>query len=269
MDHLALEKKLVRLVRRAAKIPLARDFSVEQKSSAADIVTSADYGVQSFLQRELVKLLPGSGFLCEEKNVNDAGRECVWVIDPIDGTTNFARGIDDYAISVALLRAGQPAVGAVYNPVKREMYSASAGAGARLNGRRIAVSDTPFGQGLLCTAMSLYRKEFAPVCFDIIAEAYGMCGDIRRFGSCATELCYLASGRCDLYFELRVFPWDYAAALLILKEAGGILKGLHGAELTFDRPTVLVGANSEENYRKLEAVVGKYLKSVPYEETLG
>ncbi len=116
--------------------------------------------------------------------------------------------------------------------------------------------------------MSLYRKEYAEICRDIIFDVYNKCNDFRRFGSCALELCYLAAGKCDLYFEIRVFPWDYAASYLILKEAGGVLKGLNGENLSYDKPTVLVGANNLENYEKLNDIIKKYLKELPYTENL-
>ena len=97
-------------------------------------------------------------------------------------------------------------------------------------------------------------------------EAYGQCADVRRFGAAALELCYLAEGICDLYFEIRVFPWDYAAALLILQEAGGMAGGLAGEALGFDRATALVAANTRGNYEKLLSIVGKHIKELPYNE---
>ena len=109
-------------------------------------------------------------------------------------------------------------------------------------------------------------EEFAKNNNIIILDTYMQCNDVRRFGTCALELCYLAAGRCDLYFEIRVFPWDYAAGYLILREAGGVLRGLRGEELDFRKVTLLVGANNEENYEKLDAIVNSHIKSLPYEE---
>ena len=114
--------------------------------------------------------------------------------------------------------------------------------------------------------MSLYKKEHAKVCSDIIYEAYMECNDVRRFGSCALELCYIAAGRCDLYFEIRVFPWDFAAGLLILNEAGGIAGGLNGEPPSLTSPTVLIGANNLENFEKLAGIVNKHLHFTPYED---
>ena len=120
-----------------------------------------------------------------------------------------------------------------------------------MNGSKLSVSDRVFENGLLCTAMSLYNKQYAKVCSDIIYEAYMQCNDVRRFGACALELCYMAAGTCDLYFEYRVLPWDYSAAYLILQEAGGVLVGRGGETLGCDVPTMLIGANTQKNLEKL------------------
>ena len=129
-----------------------------------------------------------------------------------------------------------------------------------MNGTPIFVSDKKFENGILCTAMSLYKKELANQCSKIIYEIYMQCNDFRRFGSCALELCYLAAGMCDLYFEIRVFPWDYAAASLILSEAGGVVSSLDGDKLSFDKPTLLLGANNYDNHIRLKKIVAKYIK---------
>ena len=241
-------------------------FTVTEKSQAVNIVTSSDITSQHMLVEGLSRLLPGSGFFCEEEGLQDTESEYIWVIDPIDGTTNFSRGIKDSAISVALLHRGQVVLGVVKTIFDEDCFSAVLGEGAYLNGRPIRVSERSFEAGILCTAMSLYKKEHARVCSDIIFEAYMESNDVRRFGSCAMELCYMAAGRCELYFEIRVFPWDYAAGLLILREAGGVARGLKDQEVDFKRPTVLVGANNEENYRRLSKIVNKHLHSTPYED---
>ena len=114
--------------------------------------------------------------------------------------------------------------------------------------------------------MSLYKKEHARVCSDIIYEAYMQCNDIRRFGGCAKELCYIAAGRCELYFEIRVFPWDFAAASLVLTEAGGVLRGLNDEKPSMTGPTVLIAANNQKNYRILADIVNKHLPKTPYED---
>lgn len=260
-----LKEKIIGIVRDVSKIMMAQPFAVSEKNSPVNIVTSADIDTQRALHRALSTLLPGSGFFCEEEDLTDADHEYVWVIDPIDGTMNYARGIGECAISVALLHDGEPAVGVVYNPFQDQMYAAARGCGAECNGTPIHVSDAPFEKALFCTAMSVYRKEFTDTCLAIIDETYRQCNDIRRFGTCAVELCYLAAGKCDLYYEMRLFPWDYAAAGLIFTEAGGVLTGFGGGPIPYDRPSPLIGANTRENYDRLSAIVHRHMKDVPYD----
>ena len=114
--------------------------------------------------------------------------------------------------------------------------------------------------------MSIYKKEYADVCNSIILETYKQCNDFRRFGSAALELCYLASGKCDLYFEIRVFAWDCAAGAYILRKAGGIVKTYNDEDLTYTKvPFVVIGANTEDNYKKLSEIVHKHVKKKPLE----
>ena len=251
---------VIAVVRQASGIMSETDFSVSSKDGYANIVTSCDLAIQSFLEDKLAKLAPGSGFLCEENDeIKDGTDGLTWVIDPIDGTANFSRGIADCCISVALLESGLPRMGVVYSPFKEELFQAERGCGAYRNGKRISVSSRPFEDGLLCTAMSLYDKRYAEVCAKVIFDAYFRCNDVRRFGSCAMELCYLAAGQCDLFFEYRVQAWDYSAAYLILTEAGGVLTGGRGENLSCDTPTMLVGANNGANHAQLLEIVSKYI----------
>ena len=262
LDYLELETRLQEITAKVAEMVRFTQFDIHQKAGDLDIVTSNDLAAQHYLQKHLSELLPESGFYCEEENVRQLDREYVWVIDPIDGTANYARGIGECCISVGLLHHGKPVVGVVRCIFRDDVYSAIAGCGARKNGQPIHVSDRPFKAGLFCTAMCLYTKEHAALCNEIIFDAYMKCNDVRRFGSCAIELCYLAEGKCELFFELRVFPWDYAAALLILQEAGGMLRGFADEELRFNKPTALVGANNPENYRILADIVCRHMKQI-------
>ena len=256
---LTLENKVIEIISEAISLIKDAVFSITEKAECTNIVTSSDLMSQDFLISKLKELIPNCGFYCEENDLKDLSKEYVWIIDPIDGTTNYSRGINDCAISVGLIHNGISVLGVVSNIYINEVFSATINLGARLNGKPINVSNRPFSNGLLCTAMSVYKKEYAQVCSDIIFEAYLKCNDFRRFGSAALELCYLACGRCDLYFEIRVFPWDYAGAYLILKEAGGLLKGYDKKELKFDIATPLIGANSIENLNILNDIVVKHI----------
>ena len=251
--------KVQAAVREASRLMMDREhLLVKTKGDITNLCTSADLAVQDFLYRKLRELLPGSGFLGEEEGLVDLDHPFVWVVDPIDGTANFARQIPECCISVALRGDDEILLGVVYTPYHEQLFSAVKGCGAYLNGEPIHVSDRPFGNGLLLTALCLYHKQYSPVCSAIILEAYQQCNDVRRFGSCAIELCYMACGLCELFFEYRVQAWDYAAAYLVLTEAGGVLTGRNGAALHFDAPTMLVGANNAANHRILDEIVTRH-----------
>ena len=254
-----ISDSIIPIVREAASLMVRSGFDVMEKGSQVNLVTSSDLAVQEFLVGRLSGLIPGAGFLCEENDLADLSHEYVWIIDPIDGTANYARGIGDCCISVALARRGELVAGVVYIPWRDELYYAEKGFGAFMNGRQLKVSDRPMSACLFGTAMSAYRKEFAKVCSDIIFDVYMRSNDVRRFGSAAVELCMLAAGQLDLYFEMRLQPWDYAAASLILTEAGGCLSDLHGQPLTCITPSGVLAANTKENLDRLTSIVSKHI----------
>ena len=257
-------EQIAGIVREASALMVRKGFSVHDKGSRENIVTTSDVAVQHFLTERLEALLPGSGFLAEEEDFADTAHRDVWVIDPIDGTANYARGIENCCISVALVRNGEPSMGVVYSPWRGELYTAERGKGAFCNGTPIHVSDRPFERGLLFTAMSTYRKDLARTCSDIIYDLYMQCNDFRRTGSAAVELCLMAAGKVDLYFEMRLMPWDYAAAALILKEAGGTVVDFDGNFPPLMRTSMVVAANSEDNCRRILDTVHKHLTKLPY-----
>lgn len=258
-------EEMKNIVREAASLMVEDGFEISMKDGCENIVTSSDLAVQDFLKERFSALLPGSGFICEEEDMHDDAREWVWIIDPIDGTANYSRGIDHCCISVALSHYGEVVKAVVYSPWRNELYYAEKGSGAFLDGKPIHVSDRPFKDGLLCCAMSTYRKEYAAVCSEIIMDAYCKCNDVRRFGSAAIELCFLASGKIELYFEYRLQPWDYAAGNLILQEAGGIVTDLAGLLPGYDGPSLVCGANSAENHAALLSIIrGRLGQSVKY-----
>jgi len=271
-----LLKKVEAAAREASKFMMAKDIEVKTKGDITNLCTSADLAVQEYLYKELLKILPGSGFMGEEEGLVDTAHEYVWIVDPIDGTANFSRGIPECTISIGLKRnvPGAAAerevhpeivLGVVYNPFHDHMFTGLKGGGAFLNGKPIHTSDRPFENGILLTAMSLYRKEYAGVCNDVIMDAYYKCNDVRRFGACAIELCYIAAGLCELFFEYRIMPWDYAASYVILTEAGGVLTARDGEPLRFDVPTLLVGANNAANHARLCEIVSRHTKPNLYD----
>ena len=142
-------EKVIGIVREASRLMVKSGYRVMEKDGLANLVTSSDLAVQDFLTEKLSQLIPGSGFICEEEDFRDTSKELIWIIDPIDGTANYARGISDCCISVALADSEGPVLGVVYSPAREELYSALRGQGAFLNGKSIHVSDRPFANGLL------------------------------------------------------------------------------------------------------------------------
>lgn len=255
---------IIDIVRQASGLMRTDGFRIEEKDGVANIVTSSDIAVQNFLMDRLAKLIPGSGFICEEKDIKDFSEEYVWIIDPIDGTQNYSRGIPDCCISVALAKNMELVAGVVYSPGRGELYHAEKGKGAFCNGKPIHVSDRSFANSLFYTAASTYRKEWAGYCFDIIKDIYMECNDLRRNGSAAVELCLLARGYAELYFEMRLQPWDYAAASLILTEAGGYIASFDGKYPSLVKGSMVVAANRKSSLDLCLDKVHRHLDHLPY-----
>ena len=257
-------QQLIGIVREAAGLMVRSGFEIHNKGSVENLVTSSDLAVQHFLTERLGKLLPGSGFLCEEEDLSDTRHRDVWIIDPIDGTANYARSNENCCISVALVQEGEPVAGVVYSPWRDELYSAEKGRGAFCNGKPIHVSGRSFEEGLIFTALCTYHKEFAGYCRDIMYDLYMQGNDIRRIGSSALELCLTAAGQAELYFEMRLLPWDFAAASLILREAGGAICDMDGRSPCLWEPSPIIAANSPENCRRILDIVHRHIAVKPY-----
>lgn len=256
-----LLKKVIDAVVNCREILLA-PFSVSTKDGVSNLVTTADKAVEERLKIELLKILPEACFLGEEGSRTDE-KPYRFVVDPIDGTANFTRNLNCSAISVGLFKEGVGVLGVVYNPFTNELYYAEKGKGAFLNGEQIKVSDRDFAHGLYYTALSLYKKDLAENCLNILREVYQQCDDFRREGSAALELCRLASGKAELYFEIRIFPWDCAGAEVILTEAGGVFKHLFTENRDIAEPFPIIAANNSENLEKLEVIVKKEVPNLP------
>ena len=210
---------------------------IHQKSGRGNFVTDYDSRVQEALRSRLLMLLPEAVFMGEEDEMDcaDISRGYAFIVDPIDGTANFTRGYDASSISVALAKDGVPVLGVVYNPYRKETYYAERGKGAFLNGERIHASERTLEEGLILFGTSPYYEDLRSKAFET-AFRYVSCGeDLRRSGSAAIDLCMVASGRAEFFFELRLSPWDYAAGALLVEEAGGIVSDLEGNPITYDR----------------------------------
>jgi myo-inositol-1(or 4)-monophosphatase len=194
------------------------------------LVSYVDKEAESKLVTGLSELTPGCGFITEEDTIDDDSKPVVWIIDPLDGTTNFLRQIPHFSVSVALKVNNKVTLGFVYNIMMDEMFSAGLGHGAYLNGKSIRVSKTSdFKEGIIATGFPYEKKEtqsFAEVLQKLMVEARGL----RRLGSAALDLAFVACGRFDAYYECCINAWDVAAGILIVKEAGGIVTDFSGKE---------------------------------------
>lgn len=230
-------EQIISIVREAGEIVLsAHDVwsQTHEKSSAADLVTEYDLAVERFLKEKLPPLVPGSLFFGEEEKENASPLTgWVFIVDPIDGTTNFVRGLKHSAISVALAHDGAVEYGVVYDPYKDEIFSAKRGGGAFLNGRPIRVSERPLYQGVFGMGTAIYDRQFIAPTMRLTEQLFRRSCDFRRLGAAALDLCDVACGRLDLFFEYSLSPWDHAAGGLILIEAGGVLSTLEGRPMDY------------------------------------
>ncbi|MCQ2524324.1 MAG: inositol monophosphatase [Lachnospiraceae bacterium] len=250
-------EKVKELVKEASKLCFKDNLIVESKGSNTNYVTDVDKAVEVFLGERLPKLIDGSRMLGEEGDSIKDASGYVWVVDPIDGTANFIRHFNLSAISVGLFYNTEPTLGVIYNPFTDEMLYSKKGEGAFLNGTPIHVSDRDYNHSTIFTAFSLYDKTQAEPCFNILQRIYYDTDDMRRLGSAALELASLAAGRAELYFEIRIFFWDFAAGLSIISEAGGYYEILNFSEepIDYNKPYALIAANSKESLEKLKAIV--------------
>ena len=225
-----------RLVKRA-------DYEISEKTNFKDLVTSCDRETQEYLVEKLGNICPQASFLCEEEGMQDTSGQYRFIIDPIDGTANFINRYGHSAISVAFADKTEILWGIVYNPYSKELYEAEKGRGALLNGEPIHVNDQPLKHSLVNIGTSPYYKELKEETFRLTEILMDFCLDIRRSGSAALDLCYVAAGRCGLYYEMMLSPWDYAAGMCIVKEAGGVVTDWRQQEPDFTKKNGVVAGN--------------------------
>jgi len=195
---------------------------IRHKASPKDLVTETDVAVEAFLRERLDAVLPGAGFLGEEGSAGLGLNGLVWVVDPVDGTTNFAHGVPFVACSVALCQDGAPLLGLVNLPLLGELFTAGLGLGTRMNGEAVHVSDTAtLLESLVATGFPYRIEEHKAAILRQLALAMPATQGVRRAGAAALDLAYVACGRYDGFFEFALNPWDTAAGVLLVQEAGG------------------------------------------------
>ena len=240
-------EQIIRAVREAGKIVLsASDIErATDEKGAGNFVTKYDVAVQEYLKKELLAILPEAHFMGEEgQDQTDSLQGLCFIVDPIDGTANFVRGLRCSAISVALAQDGELIAGVVYQPYIDEIFYAEKGKGAFRDGQPIRVSDRAMRDGFYYFGTGSYYEGTENRTFAIARELFERMLDLRRFGPAAYELCNIACGRLELGFEVLLQPWDYAAAACIISEAGGAISQLDGTPITLDRPCSILAGNA-------------------------
>jgi myo-inositol-1(or 4)-monophosphatase len=205
-------------------------FAVDTKSTPTDVVTEVDRAAEAYIRGELARQRPDDAVLGEEAGRRSGSSGVRWFIDPIDGTVNFVLGLPQYAVSIAAQVDGRVVAACVHNPVSRELFHATLGSGAfageqRLRGPR----DVPVHRAVVGTGFGYDAAQRVGQAA-VVAALLPRIADIRRLGSAALDLCAVATGRLDAYFEAGLNPWDWSAGALIAREAGCVVSGLHGRE---------------------------------------
>ena len=210
---------------------------VKEKSGHANFCTETDEKIQEFLIQKLGSIIADAEFLGEEEGqdvfTEKMSHGYLFVIDPIDGTSNFIYGYYPSLVSIALLKEGKPYIGVVYNPFSREMFSAVKGEGAFMNGEKMMSSDAPLSDSLSVFGTAPYYEELRETTVKMAGALLPISVDIRRSGTAAWDFCCVASGRAGIYFELKIQIWDYAAAALIAEEAGCTVTDAYGEPLSY------------------------------------
>ncbi len=238
--------RIIDIVRKAGEIykSAGNDLGIEDKGSSVNLVTKYDKMIQDFLFAELKKLVPDCGFLGEEGKGNKILTDgYCFIIDPIDGTTNFIKGFQHSAISVGLAKDKEMIIGVVLDPDLNNIFYAEKGKGAFLNGNPVHVSDCSIDKSLVLFGTCPYEHELAHKTFELTEKIFYKAVEVRRGGSAALDICYVASGKADLYYEMILRPWDWAGASLILKEAGGEAYTFEKEPLNADKTTSFVCGN--------------------------
>ena len=248
MPASALMNVMVAAARKAGR-SLARDFGEVENlqvsvKGPANFVSAADHKAEDIIFKELAKARPGYGFLMEERGeIEGDDKTHRWIVDPLDGTTNFLHGIPHFAISIGLERDGVMVAGVVYNPATDELFTAEKGKGAFLNDRRrlrVAGRKT-LGDAVVVMGIPHRGRPGHPRFLDEMKTVMMEVAGLRRSGSAALDMAYVAAGRYDGYWERNLKPWDLAAGMVLVREAGGLVTDIDGGDSIFSRGDVLAG----------------------------
>ena len=235
------------VVRQAAKVFMEgalQSVPFSSKEGNNNFVTKYDSAIEAKIKGELQKLYPDIEFLGEEGSYQ-LQSDRYFVLDPIDGTANFIHHHRHSVISLAYCEKGEPILACVYNPQDEEMFCAQKGAGATLNGQPIHVSNRPLQHALVSFGTAPYYPELTKKSFALAQKLFDYCEDLRRLGAAALQLCYIAAGREDFFFEYILQPWDFSAGALIVTEAGGVAVTMENTPLPCDKPAGIIAGTRE------------------------
>jgi myo-inositol-1(or 4)-monophosphatase len=220
-------------------------FQISSKPGRHNLVTEYDNAAEKAIIQYIKSLYPDHGFLAEESGpTGSASAPVLWIIDPLDGTVNFAHQIPMFSVSIAAAIQGEVVSGVVYNPLVNELFVAEKGKGAFLNGTRIQVTaNKTFDESLIATGFPYNVEENPHHCIDSFTQMLKLGIPLRRLGSAAIDLAYVASGRFDAFYEVMLYPWDAAAGKLLVEEAGGKVTHWDGSIRKFDTKETLLATN--------------------------
>ncbi len=250
---------MVSAARKAAR-GLSRDFGeleglATTRKGAADFVSAADHRAEQVLFEELSKGRPKYGFVMEERGeIVGADNSNRWVVDPLDGTTNFLHGLGQFAVSICLERDRQPFAGVIYNPVSNELFWAEKGEGAWLNDKRVRVSPRKaLDECLFATGLPFKGRPGRDRSLKEVDRVLAETAGVRRFGSAALDLAFVAAGRFDAYWERDLNPWDVGAGIVLVREAGGTVAEIEGGAHPMHEGSIL--AANTEIFDKAKALI--------------
>jgi myo-inositol-1(or 4)-monophosphatase len=244
MNYELLCTKVIAITRLTGNFIRKEAMSFDAKSieykGLNDMVSYVDKTAEKQLVKNLSKLLPDAGFITEEETENILGKAFTWIIDPLDGTTNFIHGIPTYAISIALYEGDQPVIGVVYEINRGEMFYTFKGGAAYLNNKEIRVTKSEaLSQCLLATGFPYYQFDKQPQYIQLFTDMMQQCHGLRRIGSAAVDLAYVACGRFDAYFEYNLNAYDIAAGAYLVQQAGGQVTTFSGGPDFIDKREIL------------------------------
>ena len=260
MNYLDIAIKAAGEAGRIHKKYFQSNFKIKTKASTFDLLTVADTQAEEAVVSLIKKHFPEHNFLAEEYSYKKTGSEYTWIIDPLDGTNNFACGLPIFCVSVALAYKDEVIVGCVYDVMRNELFYAQRHKGAFLNGRRIRVNSAgTLKKSLLITGFYYSRgKEMVQTLEAIKKFHFAHIIGIRRLGAAALDLCYVASGRAAGFWEFELSPWDFAAGGLLIEEAGGKITGRCQEEVPLTKKYFIVASNSKVHRQMLSVINQAY-----------